>query len=879
MPTETDNIIKNLLQMIKDSYDAELISKFISANNIDINALNDDTNSDMNALMVAVRCGNTEIVKALINAGADIEVDINGYSALKVAAIYGYTEITKVLIEAGADLSSSNSSDGITPLMHAVQNDKTEIVNILIEAGVDVNETNDDRHTALKIAAMCGNTEIVKALIAAGANINMEDNTFSPLMYAAEYGHTEIVNILIDKGVNVHECSLMGQTALTYAVQGGYTEIVKILIEYGADVDVDFEDELTTPLVEATKNGYTEIANILIKAGANIEATDSKGNTALIYGVECGNTEIVKALIKAGADIKLHTTPLKESLLLILEELIDKGDTEAIVIFCLDSQFRMMLSNNKKFNSFLNEYDSFPEEMKSQAMLLFNNEETKAGAIKILAEEFNKINANKLALVSYGIVRNTSLKKVAASYDISKLIIEYSGLQTEWGSIPQLEEELEILVNSFFDNQYKDYLIGIKTGNICAIKLAIKKSININLTDPQGDSILHIIVSQANIDPEYIPEIIDLLIKKGINLKIRNVYGKTALDIARKNFAIVESKFDEVVIRLLEGYENNNITGKKRSINDKETNTDSLEPTQNNKFQKVEEQNQESFPEIQNHSSGQEISLSMGIIQFQHNLVQEDQRSNYFSPMLKILEILIPKLTINSIAPKAQIVNQCIEAESKAKLLTLPTYEEPKLATNSETQFYSYSNLLTGIKALDVATDLFKTIYQPNTKNLNIFMIDTAYLGVMITCTSSYLPLVILADMSVQASNGEYEKALIQGIAAGTFMLLSTGALGASLVPVYTSAIISYAGYKTFDKIYSLYSNYGTPEFQLRSNLDHSNLAFNTGFLDWAKGYLNDAEILIREDLELNNNPNSEIQQIALEYDFAGMLSNLASHQ
>ena len=858
-----ENKLEILARMIKESSDAESILNFITENNISLDQLS------------------TYVTKTETETIDETEYETGSESyklqtLLMVAIEHGKEEVVNTFIKLGVNINFATESRNLAILV-AVEYERTEIVKALIEAGANVNVRNGNGETPIVYAANYGHTEIAKALIEAGADVTNISTYTPPLVSATIFQHFEIVKILLKAGANPNAADLFfGRTAITYISRKENLEITKILLEAGADPNA-LDREGHTALMHLAEYGDIEVAKALIEAGANPNAVDRKGRTALIHAAQKSNSKMVRYLLQEAPNLDLDNPRIylnSRATNLLFEAALDIGDTELLASFLLTKKYHMQIPNTQNFQRFSYEFNSIPENARNSAIQLAKDESTKPLAIKILAEELNIIQSKKFALISSSIIKNTALKEVAGITEISKLIFEYSGWQKKWSPIPQLTVESQNIINSFFDNQYKAYLLGIESGNIRVIKMAIEKSININITDSQGDSILHIIVSQANVDLKYIPEIIDLLIKKGINLEIKNIYGKTALDIARENFAIEQSRFDETVISLLESYQNNNISGKKRSINTQEIDTESTENSKNKKFRKVEEQEQESSTEIQNQDSGTEISLSMGITQLQHNFVQEDKRSNYFSPMQKILDILIPKFAVTSIAPESQVFSNQIKAEAEAKLLTASTFKEPKLETNSETKPYYYSNLLTGIKALDVATDLFKTILQPTTENLNIFMRDAAYLGVMVTYTSSYLPIVILSDMSAKAYNGEYEKFFIQGITAGA-MLLPISALQTVLGSFYTASIIAYSSYKTCENLYSLYSDYGTPEFQLKSNLAYSNIAFNAGFELLAKKYLISAELIVKEDLALHNNPDSEVQQIALEYDFAGMLAEL----
>lgn len=92
-------------------------------------------NMEPTPLMVAAERGYTEVVKALIDSGADVNAQRNnGWSALIHAARHGRTETVRVLMDAGADVNAK-SNDGETALMLALQYDHTGVVDILKQSG------------------------------------------------------------------------------------------------------------------------------------------------------------------------------------------------------------------------------------------------------------------------------------------------------------------------------------------------------------------------------------------------------------------------------------------------------------------------------------------------------------------------------------------------------------------------------------------------------------------------------------------------------------------------------------------------------------------------------------------------------------------------
>ncbi len=101
--------------------------------------------------------------------GASCPVMYVSLRPLSLAIQYnGNPQIIKELIEAGADVNARDSSL-IPPLMGAVYANDFEIIKILIIAGADVNAQDGQGRTALTWARLERKWEIVKMLIEAGA--------------------------------------------------------------------------------------------------------------------------------------------------------------------------------------------------------------------------------------------------------------------------------------------------------------------------------------------------------------------------------------------------------------------------------------------------------------------------------------------------------------------------------------------------------------------------------------------------------------------------------------------------------------------------------------------------------------------------------------
>ncbi|MFZ5807202.1 MAG: ankyrin repeat domain-containing protein [Verrucomicrobiota bacterium] len=186
-------------------------------------------------LIIAAKHGRTDMVKALIDFGADIEQreTFSGTTAIIQAAGQGHTNTVQALIQSGAKVNVKDF-DGYTPLIKASNFGQTKMVRHLINAKADVNAQNRCKVNSLMIAAERGHADIVKALIKAGANVNMRDKDGNTAL--AKTTHIDIIRDLITAGADVNKADLRGCTPLIKAVGGRYIDIVKILVQAGADI-------------------------------------------------------------------------------------------------------------------------------------------------------------------------------------------------------------------------------------------------------------------------------------------------------------------------------------------------------------------------------------------------------------------------------------------------------------------------------------------------------------------------------------------------------------------------------------------------------------------------------------------------------------------
>jgi ankyrin repeat protein len=122
--------------------------------------------SDLNAaLVLTARHGDASTLKLLLSIGAKANAKDDDTTALMFAAEYSTPEGIKALIDAGAEVDAVNDS-GWTALMHA---NKAENVQVLLNAGANMAIKNNDGDTVLAMAIRYKQEEVVQLLKSRGA--------------------------------------------------------------------------------------------------------------------------------------------------------------------------------------------------------------------------------------------------------------------------------------------------------------------------------------------------------------------------------------------------------------------------------------------------------------------------------------------------------------------------------------------------------------------------------------------------------------------------------------------------------------------------------------------------------------------------------------
>ncbi len=291
-------------------------------------------------------------------AGIDRQYQLNelvfaqgGLTPLLLAARQGYLQSVRALVDAGADINQVSAGDKTGPLMMATINGHFDLASFILDHGADPTQASENGATPLYAALNC--EWAPKALYPQPRAYVNQKVTYLDLMRA-----------LLDKGADPNArlrkkvwysgysfdlsgVDEIGATPFWRAAYASDVDAMKLLVAYGADPNVptmkgagrprtaDVERDVkdvsplppvpvggpgVTPLQAASGVGYGEgfaanshryapngmlaaVKYLIEELHANVNARDHEGNSALHHAAARGDVEMINYLVSKGADV------------------------------------------------------------------------------------------------------------------------------------------------------------------------------------------------------------------------------------------------------------------------------------------------------------------------------------------------------------------------------------------------------------------------------------------------------------------------------------------------------------------------------------------------------------------------------------------------
>ncbi len=240
---------KNALHLSSQYENIECTQLLINSKACDINALK---RSDWTPLMLALTKHNLNIIKLLIESGADLRLrDKYGWNGFHISVRTGFLPIIQYLLDCDPNICYTLSNNNRSPL-----------------------------HTA----SICGHYEVVHYLLNnCHYSCDQRDSCgVTPFMDSIRIDCVHISRLFVEKQkVNPLLSDVLGRNALHISSEANALNSIKYLInELNFDINCVTTVGNLSPLHFAAKESHYETIKLLLDFGADLSLRDSKGRTA-----------------------------------------------------------------------------------------------------------------------------------------------------------------------------------------------------------------------------------------------------------------------------------------------------------------------------------------------------------------------------------------------------------------------------------------------------------------------------------------------------------------------------------------------------------------------------------------------------------------------
>ena len=469
------------------------------------------------AIRNAVKNNEVDVLKDLIQAKANIDVEKEGKALLGASLVHPDLSVARLLLEVKCEPEAC--------LRKALYNQRADLLKALITVNVDINHIYHDtlQNTPLHIAAMYASETAISVLLESRPDLEARDGWGDTPLAKALHNFNS-VKLLIDANASINALNDKKETILMIAANRSSIETFELLFEHYNAVDLELRDsDGNTVLCHAASCGSTDILKFLLSVKANIDARNDRGENALWLAARSGVVEKVQTLVDAGMQLAGTCDNDGNTLMCAAAEALRKDNNEAMFQYLISAKASVLETNHRGETPLHRAVDRFDERLGTvQSLLALGapvNKADKDGNIPLMTalKHARFVAAKELILAKADVntLNNAQESPLLRASEFNRESIIDALLDAK------ANLELRVCGGKTVLTHIALTCKGNKVPDAMEHLIAAKASVNV--TNTNGDSVLSELAAAGKL------HLVERLLAAGARPDARNYAGETAL--------------------------------------------------------------------------------------------------------------------------------------------------------------------------------------------------------------------------------------------------------------------------------------------------------------------------------------------------------------
>lgn len=455
----------------------------------------------------------TDIDKKIANGNDVSELDNNMFDPVSMAIIEkaDNTTIKYLLSKKGNDVNKL-THDGRTYIFWAAYRNNLEMMQLLVEKGAKTNVIDSHGYSLANFAAVTGqlNTKLYDFCIKHGANLKKEtnDNGANALLLVAPFAKDfTIIDYFISKGLSLKSVDTNGNGIFNYTAKSGNIPMLKLLIEKGVEYK-SLSKNNENAIIFASRGLRRKVNTLatfkyLVSLGIEPNITTNSGETPL-HSLAYKSEDVAVFKFFVGEEVNVNQAGAEGNTAFLNAS--SRGTNE--IVHYLSQYVKDINHKNKEGKSALTNaiHRNSPEVV---AFLL-----EKSADVNAIDKEGNNL--------SYYLLKNFNPKKQE-----------------------RFTKKLALLKSKDFNflapqpNGNTLYHLALDTNNLPILKYVKSLGIDVNKTNKEGISPLHIAAMKAKNT-----KVLKYLLSIGADKSQKTAFEESVYDLAQENELLQQKKIN-----------------------------------------------------------------------------------------------------------------------------------------------------------------------------------------------------------------------------------------------------------------------------------------------------------------------------------------------